>query len=138
MTARKLLRHGLSLATVPFFIVLYFNIENLATRMGLENVLADAVAPTAGRSPVVEFFQLPLVLWIALLGLGFVGGLWVDLLLAKRERAPLLTERHALASRARQAASKAFVLAGELETAKNIAWNESTNTVWNGPNSGSH
>lgn len=75
-----------SFAAIPFVVILYFNIENLASRLGWGDLLADAVAPKAGRGGVVNILQDPVSLWIALLGVGFLSGMWVDYALSKRTR----------------------------------------------------
>jgi len=78
MAIRRAVRLIGTVLSVPFLVVLYFNIENLAARLGLDNVLADVIAPKNGRQPVIEFFQEPVVLWASLFGLGVVAGLWID------------------------------------------------------------
>lgn len=86
MNWRESIRWALAGLAALLLVPLYFNIENLITRLGWGNVLADAVAPETGKRPVVEFFQHPVTLWVVLLGLGFAAGFWADFLLAKRER----------------------------------------------------
>lgn len=133
MTFRQILRRVLSAAVLPFLIILYFNIENLAARLGWGNILADAFAPQAGASPVVEFLQHPAVLWTALVGLGMAAGMWIDSLLYRRERKPLEEEarRHfidrvELSKEAEELARQLGALAGHGHARHAIAWQEET------------
>ena len=92
MTTRKKIRWALTILTAPFLVILYFNIENLAVRLGWGDLLADAVAPLSGDSPFIEFFKDPLWLWPSLVGIGIALGLWFDLLLSTRERKTLVDQ----------------------------------------------
>ncbi len=106
MTIRKLVRITASVLSALFFVVLAFNIENLAVRLGWDNLLADAVAPERGRGTLLDALQHPLTVSVSLIGVGFAMGLWLDFLLAKRERAPNKEAREQLAEDAKAWAKK--------------------------------
>lgn len=73
-------------------MILSFNIENLAVRLGWGDLLTNVVAPLSGNSPLIEFFKDPLWLWPSLVGIGIALGLWIDLLLSTQERKELIDQ----------------------------------------------
>ncbi len=76
---RWYLRIALAAISTPFVVILYLNIEVLATRMGWDTLLA-------ARFPQMSsFVTQPWVFALATLVVGFTLGLWVDFFLRKKE-----------------------------------------------------
>ena len=92
MTTRSKIRWALTGLTAPFLVILSFNIENLAVRLGWGDLLTNVVAPLSGNSLLIEFFKDPLWLWPSLVGIGIALGLWIDLLLSTQERKELIDQ----------------------------------------------
>ena len=78
MQIRKVIRRIVAALGTAFFVVLYFNIENAATRIGLGDLLADAISPQSGKNILVDIVYHPITLLVSLFGLGAALGVWVD------------------------------------------------------------
>lgn len=62
------------LAIIPISM----NVEALTSRMGMDKILADAVYPLGGLSPIVQFFTHPLTLAASVLAFGTMIGMWLN------------------------------------------------------------
>lgn len=83
MLSRKLIRRCVGYATIPFGVILYLNIETLASKNGWDTILSSAWE--ANMPTLYGFLTTPAASYLAVFVLAFAAGAWLDNLLRRSE-----------------------------------------------------
>lgn len=125
-------RHLLKYITIPFFVILYLNIEKLAERHGWDGLLSwlwELYTPTP-----YKYLTQPWALNIAIAVVAFAAGFWLDNIVRKSElkKQTFDIDRRELANTADKLAEKISALIAEFEAERIKAWQEVRATTWTG------
>ena len=83
MEISKTIRWIVGVLAAAVTIPIALNWQEISIRLGWSTVIADAIVPKQGPSPVVNLISSPVFLIPALLLVGAALGMWVDLILRR-------------------------------------------------------